>query len=93
MSDLVVDASDLQQLQNALTQTLADLEAVRRSWYRMDVDVVGAPPLLTAEATFTSTRTHELASAGSGLAERMDQVERVVPEMREVDSRLGRRAE
>lgn len=88
MADLTVTEADLQSLSAALVMTLTDLEALQHSLHHMDVGPVGAPPLLEAETTLTRTRNNDLTTLGEGIAARHDDVERVVPRLREIDQRL-----
>lgn len=93
MADLVMSETDLQSLSAALMLSLKDLEAVQQSFRRMDVNPVGAPPLLEEERTFTITRDDDITALGHGLADQLDQVERVVPTICRVDDRLDQRAQ
>ncbi|MFI9104000.1 hypothetical protein ACIGXA_26130 [Streptomyces fildesensis] len=90
MADLVVSETDLQGLNAVLMLALKDLEALQQSLRRMDVNVVGAVPLLQEETTFTITRDQDLTGVGGGVAERLDQIERVTVTMKTTDERLGR---
>lgn len=89
MTDLAVTEADMQSLSAALAAALVDLAAVQRSLHRLNLEPLGAAPLLQEETTFTRTRYDDLTGLGAALKDRQDEVERVGPTLRRTDRRLA----
>ncbi|MBY8883175.1 hypothetical protein [Actinacidiphila acidipaludis] len=89
MTDLAVTEADMQSLSAALVTALVDLGAVRRSLQHMNLEALGAPPLLEEETTYTRTRYDDVTEVGQRLSDRRDEVDHVGPTLRHTDQRLA----
>lgn len=92
MTDLAVTEADMQSLGSALVTALQELAAVQNALHRMNLDPLGAPPLLDEETTYTRTRYNDVAEVGRALSDRHEDVERVAPTLRRTDGRLAHNA-
>ncbi|MFF6956630.1 hypothetical protein [Streptomyces sp. NPDC008317] len=89
MTDLAVNEADMQSLSAALGTALLELTALQHSLHHMNLDPVGAPPLLDEQTTYTRTRYDDVTDLGKNLNDRIDDVERVGPTLQRTDHQLS----